>query len=99
MEGPTSHPFNEDGPHGYLRCEGSGTLIVRRLADAEKDGQRVLAKVLRAVSGSAGPREGVEEGPGRIYEQPCAFGMKKMFERAYVASGVPLERLDYMGKT
>ena len=99
VEGPASHPFSDEGPFGYLRCEGSGTLIIRRLADAEKDGQRVLAKILRCVSGSAGPREGVEEGPGRIYEQPCAFGMKKMFERAYVASAVSLERLQYMGKS
>ena len=55
--------------------------------------------MLRAVSASAGPADGCDEGPGRIYESPSAFGMKKMFERAYMDLGVPLHRVRYMGKT
>ena len=58
----------------------------------------LLHQVLRAVSASAGPADGCDEGPGRIYESPSAFGMKKMFARAYMDLGVPLHRVRYMGK-
>jgi len=61
------------GPYGYMRCEGSGTLILRRLSDAEASGERILAKILRTVAGSAGPREGAEEGPGRVYQAPSGM--------------------------
>jgi len=29
---------------------------------------------------------------------PSGYGMKAMFERAYLASGIPLERVNYMGE-
>lgn len=98
VDGPKSCPLNEGGPYGYLRCEGSGTLILRRLVDAEASGQRVVAKILRAVQAHAGPKEGSEEGPGRVYQAPSGYGMKRMFERAYLSIGVPLDRVKYMGE-
>ena len=98
VDGATCHPFNDKGPHGFLRCEGTSTVVLRRLHDAESSGQRILCKVVRSVSGSAGPGEGVEEGPGRVYEAPCGYGMKKMFERAYLSVDLPLERVQYIGK-
>ena len=73
-------------------------MILRRLTDAEASGQNILGKILRSVQGSAGPREGTEEGAGRVYEAPSSYGMKRMFERAYVATGIPLDRVKYMGK-
>jgi len=54
-----------------MRCEGSGTVILRKLKDAEDRGDRILGKILRAVSASGGPAEGVKQGSGRVYEMPC----------------------------
>ena len=45
VEGPDCHPFCEDGPHGFMRCEGWGSVVLRRLTDAQQSGDRILAKV------------------------------------------------------
>jgi hypothetical protein len=58
-----SHPFDEDGAKGYVRCEGVGAVVLRRLSDAERDGNNILALIPNAVAGSAGPEDG--EGCGR----------------------------------
>lgn len=55
VQGPTSHPFDEEGAKGYIRCEGAGTVILRRRHDAEKQGNRIHCNVLRAIAASAGP--------------------------------------------
>ena len=73
VQGPTSHPFDEDGAKGYIRGEGMGTIVLRRLADAEARGDRILCKVLRAIAASAGPADNAVEGPGRVYEQVRVF--------------------------
>lgn len=96
VQGPTSHPFDEDGPKGYIRGEGMGTIVLRRLSDAEARGDRILCKILRAIAASAGPADNALEGPGRIYEQPCPYGMREMFSRVYKCAGVPLAKLHYM---
>lgn len=70
VQGPTSHPFDEDAPKGYIRGEGVGTIVLRRMADAEKNGDRIICKILRALAASAGPADNALEGPGRVYEQP-----------------------------
>lgn len=96
VQGPTSHPFDEDGPKGYIRGEGMGTIVLRRQSDAEARGDRILCKILRAIAASAGPADNTLEGPGRIYEQPCPYGMREMFSRVYKCAGVPLSKLHYM---
>jgi acyl transferase domain-containing protein/NADPH:quinone reductase-like Zn-dependent oxidoreductase/thioester reductase-like protein/acyl carrier protein len=96
VQGPTSHPFDEDGAKGYIRGEGMGTVVLRRMADAEKHGDRILCKVLRAIAASAGPADNALEGPGRVYEQPCPYGMREMFSRVYKCANVPLGKLHYM---
>jgi hypothetical protein len=66
VEGPTSHPFDEDSPkvsreprvmvtvarqcfaltlQGFLRCEGLGSLVLKRSSDAVSSGDRVLCEV------------------------------------------------------
>ena len=53
----TSHPFDEKAA-GYLRCEGHGALVLRRLSDAEAAGQRIAAVILNSVAGQAGAADG-----------------------------------------
>jgi hypothetical protein len=33
------------------------------------------------------------EGPGRVYEQPCPYGMREMFGRVYKVANVPLSKV------
>jgi hypothetical protein len=53
-----SHPFDEDGAKGFVRCEGVGAIVLRRLSDAERDGNHILCEMPNAVAGSAGPEDG-----------------------------------------
>lgn len=55
-QSPCCHPFDHEGPKGYIRAEGYGTLILKRLSDAERDGNRVLCVLANAVAGAAGPQ-------------------------------------------
>lgn len=73
-----------------------GCVVLRRLKDAEAKGNRVLAKVARAIAASAGAADTSLEGAGRVYEQPCPQGMRQMFIRAYSSAGIPFRRLNYM---
>ena len=53
----TSHPFDEKAG-GYIRCEGYGAIVLRRLSDAQADNQRVACVILNSVAGQAGAAEG-----------------------------------------
>ena len=47
-----SRPFG-DGADGFVMGEGSGAFLLKRLADAERDGDKIYA-VIRGAGGSAG---------------------------------------------
>jgi acyl transferase domain-containing protein len=98
VEGPASYPFDEDAPKGFLRCEGSGGMVLRRTTDAVAKGDRILAEIVGAIAASAGPAAGATEGAGRVYEQPCAVGMVEMFKRCCTNSGIATSDVDYMGE-
>lgn len=82
----TSHPFDDAGPKGYVRAEGYGAIILRRMSDSLNDGDRILCSIRNAVAGSAGAVEGMAEGAGRMYESPCVWGMKQLMTKAYEVS-------------
>lgn len=96
VQGPTCHPFDDDGPKGFLRAEGLGALVLRRQSDAEAQGNRILCLIRKAVAASAGAADNAVEGPGRVYEQPCPYGMREMFMRAYESAGLSLGRVSYL---
>jgi hypothetical protein len=52
-----------------------------------------------AVAGSAGAAEGATEGAGRVYEQPCATGMRELFVRTLKKGGVSPTDIDYFGES
>ncbi|MBE0501598.1 MAG: acyltransferase domain-containing protein, partial [Desulfuromonadales bacterium] len=78
---PSGHarPF-ADNADGTTLGEGLGIVVVKRLADAEQDGDKIYA-VVKGIGASSDGRGGA------IYE-PSAAGQKKALLRAYEQSGV-----------
>jgi acyl transferase domain-containing protein len=69
-----SRPFG-DGADGFVMGEGSAAFLLKRLADAERDGDRVYA-VVRALGGSS-------DGKGKGITAPNPVGPRLAVERAW----------------
>ena len=78
-------PFDADCD-GTILGEGLGVLVLKRLADAERDGDRVYA-VIKGMGTSSDGRSSA------IYA-PRASGQKLALQRAYAAADVMPETLD-----
>ena len=78
---PTGHarPFSEDND-GTILGEGIGMYVLKRLSDAERDGDRIYA-CINAVGSSS-------DGKGKAIYAPSAEGQKKALLRAYEESGI-----------
>jgi len=74
-----SHPFDTDAD-GLILGEGFAVVILKRLVDAEADGDRIYAVVKGAGSSSDGKALGLTA--------PRSSGQLKAFERAYHKAGV-----------
>ncbi|MFZ4858490.1 MAG: SDR family NAD(P)-dependent oxidoreductase [Desulfuromonadaceae bacterium] len=72
-------PFDASGD-GTILGEGLGIMVIRRLADAERDGDRIYA-VIRGVGSSS-------DGKGEAIYTPSASGQKKAIMDAYRRAGV-----------
>jgi acyl transferase domain-containing protein len=73
-------PFDA-GADGTLLGEGIGMLALRRLADAERDGDRIYA-VIRGIGNSS-------DGPATSVYAPCGEGQVLALERAYDDADLP----------
>ena len=74
-----SRPFHRDAD-GLLPAEGAGFVVLRRLDDARRDGDRVLG-VIRGV-GLA------NDGRGRGFLAPSREGQLRAMRRAYEVAGL-----------
>src|SRR5207253_8037004 len=74
-----ARPFAADAD-GMLSGEGVGVLILRRRADAERDGDRIYAMVQGLGLSS--------DGRGRGLAVPVARGHARAIRRAYRHSGI-----------
>ena len=74
-----TRPFG-DGADGFVMGEGSAVFLLKRLADAERDGDRVYA-VVRGVGGSS-------DGKGKGITAPNPIGQKLAVERAWQDAGL-----------
>ncbi|MBV9121027.1 MAG: polyketide synthase, partial [Chloroflexi bacterium] len=74
-------PFDA-GSDGMMLGEGIGLLVLKRLADAERDGDRVYA-VIRGLGSSS-------DGRFKSIYAPRSEGQALALERAYERAGVPL---------
>lgn len=73
---------------GYVRGEGCGVAVLKRLADAERDGDRILA----VVRGSAVNQDGRSN--GLMAPNPAA--QMAVLRTAYAAAGVEPREVDYV---
>lgn len=77
-----SAPFDARA-NGFVMGEGVGILVLKRLADAERDGDRIYA-VVRGVGAAS-------DGKGKGITAPNPRGQKLAIERAYADANVPLQ--------
>ncbi|MGB9471403.1 MAG: type I polyketide synthase, partial [Candidatus Acidiferrum sp.] len=68
------------GADGFVMGEGAAILILKRLADAEHDGDKIYA-VLRGMGGSS-------DGKGKGITAPNPIGQKLAIERAWQNAGL-----------
>ncbi|HZD75273.1 MAG TPA: beta-ketoacyl synthase N-terminal-like domain-containing protein, partial [Actinomycetota bacterium] len=69
-----------DGADGFVMGEGASVFLLKRLADAERDGDRVYA-VLRGLAGSS-------DGKGKGITAPNPVGQRLAVQRAWRQAGL-----------
>src|SRR5262249_23030374 len=69
----------DEGADGIVISEGIGVLVLKRLDDAERDGDRIYA-VIKAVAGSS-------DGRAKGLTAPRPEGQVRALERAYEKAG------------
>ena len=74
-----TRPYAE-GADGFVMGEGAAILLLKRLADAERDGDAVYA-VIRGVAGSS-------DGRGKGITAPNPIGQRLAIERAWRQAGL-----------
>ncbi len=72
-----------DGADGFVMGEGAAVFVLKRLEDAERDGDRVYA-VIRGLAGSS-------DGKGKGITAPNPVGQRLAIERAWRKSGLSPE--------
>jgi acyl transferase domain-containing protein/acyl carrier protein len=79
--------FDEEAD-GFVRAEGCGVLILKRLRDAEKDGNRILGLIL----GSAVNQDGASSG----LTVPNGLAQQELVRRALANAGVEPRQVSYV---
>ena len=74
-----TRPYAE-GADGFVMGEGAAIFLLKRLADAERDGDKIYA-VLRGIGGSS-------DGKGKGITAPNPVGQKLAIERAWQNAGL-----------
>jgi acyl transferase domain-containing protein/NAD(P)H-dependent flavin oxidoreductase YrpB (nitropropane dioxygenase family) len=80
-------PFDA-GADGIVISEGVAALVLKRLADAERDGDRIYA-VIKAVGSSS-------DGRARGLTAPVVEGQARALERAYARAGISPASIGYV---
>ena len=82
-----ARPFDAKGD-GTTLGEGLGMVVLKRLADAERDGDRIYA-VIRGVGSSS-------DGKGEAIYAPSASGQQKALRAAYREAGVTPDSIELL---
>jgi phthiocerol/phenolphthiocerol synthesis type-I polyketide synthase D len=80
-------PFSADAD-GIVRAEGVGVVVLKRLSDAQADGDRILA----VLPGSAINQDGRSNG----LTAPNAEAQEELLRRAYIDCGIDPREVDYV---
>ncbi|MFD0203142.1 MULTISPECIES: hybrid non-ribosomal peptide synthetase/type I polyketide synthase [Saccharothrix] len=78
----------DNGADGYIRSEGGTVVVLKRLSDAERDGDDILA----VIRGSAINHNG--QGGG--FTVPSGTAQQRVVEAAMAEAGVGIEDVDYV---
>ncbi|MBI5722134.1 MAG: type I polyketide synthase [Burkholderiales bacterium] len=90
MMAPDGHcKFGDASGDGYVRSEGAGIVVLKRLAQALADGDRIYAVVRGSATNNDGRSSGVLGRPSRI-------GHEELLRAAYADAGVPPARVGYV---
>ncbi|KAB8191653.1 acyltransferase domain-containing protein [Nonomuraea phyllanthi] len=73
---------------GYGRGEGCGVIVLKRLSDARRDGDRILALVIGSAVNQDGHTNGIMA--------PCGAAQEHVMARACKQAGVSPATLDYI---
>jgi len=79
LSGTGTRPY-ADGADGFVMGEGAALFVLKRLADAERDGDRVYA-VIRGLGGAS-------DGRGKGITAPNPVGQRLAVERAWASAGL-----------
>src|SRR5690349_21449637 len=82
-----TRPYAE-GADGFVMGEGAAIFLLKRLADAERDGDKIYA-VLRGMGGSS-------DGKGKGITAPNPIGQKLAIERAWQNAGLSPSTVTYI---
>ncbi|HWQ04001.1 MAG TPA: SDR family NAD(P)-dependent oxidoreductase [Longilinea sp.] len=74
-----SRPY-ADGANGFVMGEGAAIFLLKRLVDAERDGDRIYA-IIRGVGSSS-------DGKGKGITAPNPIGQQRAIERAWQNAGL-----------
>lgn len=76
------------GANGYVRGEGGGVILLKKLRDALRDGDRVLG----VIKGSAINHGG----KAQTLTSPNTYAQSQVIQDAYENAGVPIDRVSYV---
>lgn len=74
-----SRPYAE-GANGFVMGEGAAVFLLKRLVDAERDGDKIYA-VVRGIGASS-------DGKGKAITAPNPLGQQRAIERAWKSTGL-----------
>ncbi len=79
-----SRPFDA-GANGFVMGEGAGIIILKRLSDAERDGDRIYGTIVSVGSSS--------DGRGKGITAPNAAGQERAVKACLDSGGIPPESI------
>jgi len=83
--------------NGYMRSEGVFVYLVKPLAAAEADGDRVLAVITGTAVNAAGAADGATgSGPGRMITAPTQHAQAELMRAACARAGLSPDEVDYI---
>ncbi len=78
----------DDRADGYVRGEGAGLVVLKRLADAERDGDPILS----VIRGSSTNHDGFSNG----FTAPNGLAQERVISEAVARAGVSPEEIQYV---